>query len=125
MHMRYKEKCGILIPEKDELINNMSIGKPINVQSHNNNAENAQMIVQLNELERKLQQKEDEVKSKEILMKQLIEQQTAFQKRNKTLVRRLKAIQKQNNLSGNFNINKGIFMCIYQKTFFNFKNKCF
>ncbi len=77
-------------------------------KSNNNNSgqQNAEMIVQLHELQRKLQQKEDEVKSQEMLMKQ----QKAFQKRNKTLVARLKAIKKQNNLSGNFNINEGIFL---------------
>eukprot|EP01083_Nonionella_stella_P225774 802369_1 len=123
--MRYKQKCRQLIHEKDELIArdvarnglaqiNLQTATPINnYQNYNNNsfsdaikqaqpiiktestAHSAEMIVQLNEVQRKLQQKEDEVKSQEMLMKQLMEQQKAFQKRNKKLVARLNAIKKQ------------------------------
>jgi len=58
------------------------------------------MIVLIHDLQRRLQQKEDEVASQEMLMKQLMEQQKAFQKRNKTLVGRLKAIKKRSNGHG-------------------------
>merc|ERR1719203_1908223 len=62
------------------------------------------MVVLVHDLRRRLQQKEDEVASQEMLMKQLMEQQKAFQKRNKTLVGRLKAMKKR---GGNMQIDEG------------------
>eukprot|EP00484_Ammonia_sp_Unknown_P011213 CAMPEP_0197075134 /NCGR_PEP_ID=MMETSP1384-20130603/211455_1 /TAXON_ID=29189 /ORGANISM="Ammonia sp." /LENGTH=1305 /DNA_ID=CAMNT_0042513977 /DNA_START=28 /DNA_END=3946 /DNA_ORIENTATION=- len=64
---------------------------------YNNDPE---LVVLVHDLRQKLTQKDNEVKSQEMLMKQLMEQQKAFQKRNKTLVTRLKAMKRssQNNI---------------------------
>ena len=99
--MRFKNKCRMLQHEKDELIaTNMALQQQLEhnnkrQSSNNTNEDNAEMVVLVHDLQRRLQQKEDEVASQEMLMKQLMEQQKAFQKRNKTLVGRLKAIKKR------------------------------
>eukprot|EP01083_Nonionella_stella_P077933 213037_1 len=100
--MRYKQKCRQLQHEKDELMAqnmNMQFQQNGNHQNNQNNQnENgAELVVLIDDLERKLQQKDAEVKSQEMLMAQLMEQQRAFQKRNKTLVVRLKAMKSQSN----------------------------
>eukprot|EP01083_Nonionella_stella_P302447 1042771_1 len=100
--MRYKQKCRQLQHEKDELMAqnmNMQFQQNGNHQNNQNNQnENgAELVVLIDDLERKLQQKDAEVKSQEMLMAQLMEQQRAFQKRNKTLVARLKAMKSQSN----------------------------